>query len=57
LSVAAPPSAPAQIVLSLITGFENYTVFKPNPHHAESLGTLLDQVVAWSKALKTLRVS
>ncbi|MBM3764900.1 MAG: NAD(P)H-dependent oxidoreductase [Acidobacteria bacterium] len=47
----------AQVALSLMADFENYTVFKPNPHHAKSLGTLLDQVVAWSKALKTLRVS
>lgn len=47
----------AQIALSLMTDFENYTVFKPNPHHAKSLGTLFDQVVAWSKALKTLRSS
>ena len=47
----------AQVALSLMTDFENYTVFKPSPHHSKSLGTLFDQVVAWSKALKTLRAS
>ncbi len=45
----------AQVGLSLFTDFENYTTFKPSPHHTKSVDTMLDQVVAWSKAMKTLR--
>lgn len=44
-----------QVGLSLFTDFENFTVFKPGPHHAANVKTLLDQVVAWSGALKPLR--
>ena len=45
----------AQVGLSLFTDFENFTQFKPASIHEETLNTMLDQVVAWSKALKTLR--
>ncbi len=45
----------AQVVLSLATDFENYTVFKPNPRHEKTAGTMLDQVIAWGGALKALR--
>jgi NAD(P)H-dependent FMN reductase len=45
----------AQVLLSLSTDFESYTTFKPAPHHEKSLGTVLDQVVAWGGALKPLR--
>ncbi|PWF41063.1 NADPH-dependent FMN reductase [Massilia glaciei] len=44
----------AQVQLSLATDFENYAAFKPAPHH-ENVGTMLDQVVAWSGALQPLR--
>jgi len=44
-----------QVALSLITEFENFSVFKPNDYSVASLGTLLDQVVAWSSALAPLR--
>jgi len=44
-----------QVALSLITEFENFSVFKPNDYSVASLGTLLDQVVAWSAALAPLR--
>ena len=44
-----------QVALSLFTDFENYTTFKPDPRHEKSLGGMLDQLVAWSGALKTLR--
>jgi NAD(P)H-dependent FMN reductase len=47
----------AQVTLSLITDFENYSVFKPADHHAQLLGTVLDQVVAWSNALAPLRAA
>jgi NAD(P)H-dependent FMN reductase len=41
--------------LSLFTDFENFSVFKPAPVHADTLKTLLDQLVSWSTALKTVR--
>ena len=44
-----------QVALSLLTDFENYSVFKPNAYHVAALNTLLDQVVAWSRALAPLR--
>jgi NAD(P)H-dependent FMN reductase len=45
----------AQVALSLFTDFENFTVFKPAPSHEKSVNAMLDQVVAWGGALKTLR--
>jgi NAD(P)H-dependent FMN reductase len=45
----------AQVMLSLRTDFERYTTFKPEPHHAKTVGTVLDQVLAWGGALKPLR--
>ncbi len=45
----------SQVALSLLTDFENYSVFKPNPGHAVSLTNMLDQLVAWGGALKELR--
>jgi NAD(P)H-dependent FMN reductase len=45
----------AQVALSLSHDFENYTVFKPAPHHEKALKTMLDQVIAWGTALKTVR--
>jgi hypothetical protein len=45
----------AQVMLSLRTDFENYSAFKPDPHHEKSVNTLLDQVIAWGGALKPLR--
>jgi NAD(P)H-dependent FMN reductase len=44
-----------QVALSLFSDFENYTTFKPDPRHEKSVGNLLDQLVAWSGAMKTLR--
>lgn len=45
----------AQVGLTFHGDFENYTVFKPAPHQEGVLNTMLDQVIAWSGALKTLR--
>jgi NAD(P)H-dependent FMN reductase len=44
-----------QVALSLATDFENYTTFKPAPHHEKTVHAMLDQVVAWGTALKRLR--
>ncbi|TVX99044.1 NADPH-dependent FMN reductase [Cohnella terricola] len=41
--------------LSLFTDFENGTVFKPNELHLNNVNAMLDQVIAWGGALKTLR--
>ncbi|MEV6129126.1 NAD(P)H-dependent oxidoreductase [Streptomyces violaceusniger] len=46
-----------QVALSLITEFENFSVFKPGDHNVDGLNTLLDQVVAWSEALAPLRAA
>ncbi|MBD2870325.1 NADPH-dependent FMN reductase [Paenibacillus arenilitoris] len=52
LSIADVRIHPA---LSLFTDFENYTVFKPADLHLTNVNGMLDQVLAWSGALKTLR--
>src|SRR6476619_179614 len=44
-----------QVALSLLTDFDNYSVFKPSAYHVAALNTLLDQVVAWSSALAPRR--
>jgi len=41
--------------LSLFTDFENFSVFKPAELHQTNITLMLDQVLAWSGALKTLR--
>jgi NAD(P)H-dependent FMN reductase len=45
----------AQVGLSLFTDFENFSVFKPAPHQEQSVNAMLDQVIAWGGALRTLR--
>jgi NAD(P)H-dependent FMN reductase len=45
----------SQVTLSLFTDFENFAKFKPAPFQENSANTLLDEVVAWSGAFKTLR--
>ena len=45
----------AQVMLSLFTDFENFSVFKPGERQERSVNAMLDQVVAWSQAMKTLR--
>lgn len=38
-----------------MTEFENFGVLKPGEYNVQAVGTLLDQVVAWSDALAPLR--
>lgn len=45
----------AQVMFSLYSDFENYSVFKPAASHETSLETMLDQIIAWGNALKPLR--
>ena len=44
-----------QVLLSLYTDFENFSVFKPGPTTEQSVNDMLDQLIAWGGALKTLR--
>ena len=44
-----------QVLLSLFSDFENFSVFKPVPRHEKSVNEVFDQVIAWGGALKTLR--
>lgn len=43
-----------QVTLSVREDFEG-GAFKPRPHHEGSLNAMLDQLVAWSGAMKTVR--
>jgi NAD(P)H-dependent FMN reductase len=45
----------AQVLLSLAQDFENYRTFLPSQQHEQALGVVIDQVVAWSKALAPIR--
>ena len=44
-----------QVMLSLMTDFENYSVFKPAASHEKSLNAMLDQLIPWAGALQPLR--
>lgn len=44
-----------QVMLSLFTDFESMSVFRPDLRHEAELHAMLDQVIAWAGALKTLR--
>ena len=52
LSVADVRVHPA---LSLFTDFENGTTFKPKDVQVDSVNQMLDQVIPWATALKTIR--
>lgn len=41
--------------VSLMTDFEQFSVMKPVPHHEPTLNTMLDQLVSWSGALRSVR--
>lgn len=41
--------------LLLAFDFENFSVFKPGAHQVQPLNEMLDQVLLWGKALKTVR--
>jgi len=44
-----------QVLLSLFTDFETFSVFKPSAQQAPSVNAMLDELIAWGGALKTLR--
>ena len=43
------------VTFSLMADFENMSVFKPAAYHDDNINGMLDQVIAWSRALKTIR--
>lgn len=45
----------AHPALSLFTDFENMSVFKPADVQADAVNQMLDQVIPWATALKTIR--
>lgn len=45
----------AQAMFSLFNDFENFSVFKPAPHKEPAVTAVLDEVIAWSAALQSLR--
>ena len=47
----------AQVALSVFTDFEDFSKFTPAARQAEAVGTLLDQVATWSRALATVRAA
>jgi NAD(P)H-dependent FMN reductase len=46
-----------QVALSLFTDFVNFSQLAPGEHQVLSLNTLIDEVVAWSRALAPLRAA
>jgi NAD(P)H-dependent FMN reductase len=44
-----------QVLLSMFTDFENFSVFKPSAIHVQELNALLDQVIAWGTALRSVK--
>lgn len=44
-----------QVALSIATDFEGHTTLAASPAHAAQLSTMLDQLVAWSRALHRVR--
>jgi len=48
-------TVPTQVMLSLFTDFDNFTTFQPDPRHEHEVHTMLDQVIAWGGALRSLR--
>lgn len=45
----------AQVALSLVSDFENFTTFKPRPQQEASVSAMLDDLVAWGEAFRAMR--
>ena len=45
----------AQVAFSIHTDFEGFRTFKPDPAKQKSLSAMLDQLVSWGTALRTVR--
>lgn len=48
-------SVRTMVTFSLMTDFENFSVFKPADFHMANVNGMLDEVISWSKALKSVR--
>lgn len=44
-----------QVSLSLFTDFVNFNEFQPDPRHEAAVKTMLDEVLSWAGALRTVR--
>ena len=44
-----------QVMLSLFNDFENFSIFKPLPSHEKTLNNMLNQLISWATALKSIR--
>ncbi len=47
----------AQVLLSLATDFKNFRHFDPDPIHVGEIHKMVDQLILWSSALKTVRLT
>lgn len=45
----------SQVGFSLKSDFENYKTFKPASYHVSAVTAMLDEVISWGSALKTIR--
>ncbi|MDF2448681.1 MAG: putative flavoprotein [Bacteroidota bacterium] len=45
----------SQVMFYLDQDFENYSVFKPRGQHSKTLEGVIDQVVLWGNAMKSIR--
>jgi NAD(P)H-dependent FMN reductase len=45
----------AQVALSMYTDFESFTTLKPGPRQEAAVHAMLEDLVAWGGALKTMR--
>lgn|SRR5690554_5269995 len=48
-------SVRTMVSFSLMTDFEDFSLFKPAPYHAMNANTMLDEVILWSRAFETIR--
>lgn len=55
LSVPKVAVVGPSVAMSLFTDFQDMRVFNPAPYHKDTLIKVLDDVVAWSMALKAVR--
>jgi hypothetical protein len=46
-----------QVSLGMMTDFANFRDFTPQPYQEGTLNAMLDQLVAWSEALQSLRAA
>jgi NAD(P)H-dependent FMN reductase len=45
----------AQVMLSLFDDFENFSTFKPRPRQEAAVTAMLNDLVSWGEAMKTMR--